>query len=292
VTDIKAGNFTITSGDEDRQRLAMILWGQAGCGKTTLAATARGNKLWVQFDDSGVSSVIGLNKQISTKYPLLDTALKNKIYVLDITKEELRYIAKFEQADPFSLGPILADESLNIETVVIDSLTSLGNDVLQYLIKFGGFKGAALATPGLQAYGARLAYIKAFITNFLRLTKKYNKDIIFISHEGSPDRDKDSGAVEQITLALGGNLPNESALQVGEVWYMSQSNKLGRQIYVSPYQYYKPMKTRLFKQQVGVPNFAWGYDIEKPDPQLELASWVDRWTMSGYEKQDYPKGSK
>ena len=38
-------------------RMSMILWGDAGCGKTTLAATAPGRKLFIALDPDGDMSI-------------------------------------------------------------------------------------------------------------------------------------------------------------------------------------------------------------------------------------------
>lgn len=40
--EIELGQFKIKQGGEAPTRLSMLLWGPAGCGKTTLAATAPG----------------------------------------------------------------------------------------------------------------------------------------------------------------------------------------------------------------------------------------------------------
>jgi hypothetical protein len=290
MSEIQIGNFTISKASDDKERLAAIFWGKAGDGKTTLAATARGNKLWLQFDDSGTASIKGLQKQVSTK-PQLDTALHSDIYVLDFSAiDRTNWVAKFDQADAFGITPFLTDPAYGIKTVVVDSLTSLGNDVLNYSIKYLGFKNSTIHKPGLEAYGARLNYLKAFISNLLKLTKRFNLDIIFISHEGAPDKDRDSGAVVETTLALGGNLPNETALQVGEVWYIRNSQSNGREIFITPFQHYRPMKTRMFLTGPNAPKtFKWLYDVSNPDPKYELRTWVDQWDKSGYQKQELPK---
>ena len=51
--------FPIRRGAESALRLTMLLWGSAGAGKTTYAATAPGDKLWFSFGDSEHASVAG-----------------------------------------------------------------------------------------------------------------------------------------------------------------------------------------------------------------------------------------
>ena len=38
-------------------RVSMMLWGSAGCGKTTFANTAPGKRLYINFDPDGTSSL-------------------------------------------------------------------------------------------------------------------------------------------------------------------------------------------------------------------------------------------
>jgi hypothetical protein len=47
----------IKRGMDSVPRLSMILWGLANVGKTTLAATAPGEKLWLSFGDNEHASV-------------------------------------------------------------------------------------------------------------------------------------------------------------------------------------------------------------------------------------------
>src|SRR4029078_11220812 len=44
--------FPAKTGPDENVRMVMLLWGQAGVGKTTWAATAPGNKLWLSFGDN------------------------------------------------------------------------------------------------------------------------------------------------------------------------------------------------------------------------------------------------
>src|SRR6478609_9907931 len=48
----RKGLFPVKSGADKNVRMVMLLWGQAGTGKTTFAATAPGNKLWLSFGDN------------------------------------------------------------------------------------------------------------------------------------------------------------------------------------------------------------------------------------------------
>jgi len=287
MAELMAGSYNVVKGTDTVQRLAMIIWGAAGDGKTTLAATAPGNKLIIQFDDGGSSSIVGLKAKLDREKPELDTALKNDLYIVDMSKaDKSTYVGKFDREDPFEITKLLTDPELNIETVIIDSLTSLGNDVLNYAVKYAGLNKSTLATPGKQAYGVRLNYLKAFILNLLKLTNRFNKNIIFISHEA--DKHDSDGELVAVTLALGGNLPNETALSVGEVWYFKNNAATGREIFLVPFSSYKPMKSRMFNVATDK-RFKFVYDVNNPDPKYEIATLYKQWVDSNHEKIAIPK---
>lgn len=280
-----------TSTQAKDERLAALIWGDAGTFKTTLAATGRGNKLWLSFDDGAIKSVKGLKNILEKSHPQLNTALKSKIYELDMAAEDkVTYVGKFEgidSNDPLGLTKYFTDSEKAIKTLVVDSLTTLGDDVIEYAVKYKGYNKATLTNPGQQAYGARLTLLKLFVTNLLKLTAKYNIDIIFISHA----KDKyDEDTLVAISLALGGNVANEIGLKFGEIWFVQDTSTKGRLIHFAPFLKYTPMKTRMFNKSAGKPtNIEWKYDINNPDPKYEIATMFDTWEQSGYQKIEVPK---
>ena len=52
------GPFEITSDDTTSRRMTILLWGPAGDGKTTWAATAPGRKFWLSFGDNEHQTVL------------------------------------------------------------------------------------------------------------------------------------------------------------------------------------------------------------------------------------------
>ncbi len=112
--------------------------------------------------------------------------------------------------------------------------------------------------------------------DIMNVTGKYNRNVIFISHEAEPGRDSD-GHVIAITMSLGGQLPTLTTQKLGEVWFM-QDIKGERKIDLRPFRVYKPMKTRMFNIGPGKPSqFTWKYDIDKPDIKFEIATWYKEW---------------
>ena len=280
--EIELGNFKITNAEDSPSRLAMLIWGDAGCGKTTLAATAPGKKLWILFDDEGLSSVVGLRKQHEGR----ETALNNEILVLDLSHERNNIIDKFKRDDGLGLGKILEDDSIGIDTVVVDSVTRLSQMALEHSVASGIHKGALIERVSPGAYGGRNALMLRMFVDIMNVTGKYNKNVIFISHEAAPSTN-DDGAVTSITMMLGGQLPQLTTQKLGEVWYMKDTAK-GRKLFLRPYQYYRPMKSRMFDLS-GPSEVEWKYDIDNPDPKFEIATWYKEWKDGGGKKITVPK---
>jgi hypothetical protein len=124
------------------------------------------------------------------------------------------------------------------------------------------------------------------MTALLRLTHKYNKHIIFTSHEDAPSTD-DSGNVMFISMQLGGKLTNSAALQISEVWHLSDDGKQ-RKIMVRPGRMRKPMKTRMFDASRSF-EFVLKYDQNNgAEGEHSLASFITQWENASYGKIALP----
>lgn len=269
--------FKIQSASEAQSRLSMLLWGPAGCGKTLLAASAPGKKLFINFDPDGPATL----------------GNREDILLLDLSDQKYSIVEKFKSDDPFNLSRVLADESNGIETVVVDSVTSYS----QYAVEQGiaHTKGATVERPSPGAYGARNALTLRLISGILRLTNKYNKHCIFISHEDAPTTD-DSGNVLYITMMLGGKLPDQAALQISEVWFMQDVNK-ERRILVRAGRNRKPMKSRMFDTSTTIEYISkynpyddkMLFDMEKVFGKHSIASFYKEWLDNDRNKIQVPK---
>lgn len=264
--DIQLGTRTLTDVSSVSLRIALLLWGDAGCGKTTLASTAPGKKLWVLFDADGVLSLAG----------------RDDVVVLDLSGEKHTVVDQLKRDDPFGLEKTLKEHP-EIETVVIDSLTALA--VLATENAVASVTSATNENPGLKGYGHRNAVTLRVVTSFMRLTKRLDRHIILISHEDTATVD-DKGVVQFISLALGGKQVNQIALALSEVWWMQDTGK-ERRIAVRPCRTRKPMKTRMFDAGT-VPEFTWRYNIEdwKGDG---IDTWFEAWKKAGGHKISLPK---
>lgn len=288
MVELVLGGKTLTQGSEQTPRFSALLWGQAGCGKTTLAATAPGKKLWINFDPDGPSSITGLPEKYSTKN---DTALHHEIYVHDLSAEPHKITEQFKKDDHLQLGKLLADDSNGIETVVVDSVTRFAQLALENVvyrdIGKGGSWSPSIETPGQTAYGARNILTYRMFTDIFMVTKRYNKNVIFITHEAAPHTN-DKGETLFITMALGGQLPILGSAQLSEVWHLVDGTK-GRIIAVKSCRGFKPMKTRMFTATSEQPEFEWKYSIDNPNPKMEIATWWNEWKENGGQKIVFPK---
>lgn len=279
--EIKLGTYDVKPSSELVTRLALLIWGAAGCGKTTLAATAPGKKLWLLFDDGGTDSITSLYQNAPE-----GSALKEEILVVNLAHEKNSIIDKFKRDDGLGLGKLL-EEHPDIETIVVDSTTRLSQIALERMIESGIHKTAKIELPGMGSYGGRNALLLRMFVDIMNVTGKHNRNVIFISHEAEPNKDSD-GHVIAITMALGGQLPTLTTQKLGEVWFMSDI-KGERKIDLRPFRVYKPMKTRMFNIGPGKPSqFVWKYDIDKPDIKFEIATWYNQWREGNGAKISLP----
>lgn len=258
-----SGPFEISSNDAVSRRMTILLWGPAGDGKTTWAATAPGKKFWLSFGDNEHQSVIS----------------RKDIEVMHLYKYTYDEVLKHGRADnPFGLDQILATDTA-IETVVCDSVTALTDMALRSAVSrgLGASKGftPTMEHPGMSAYGGRNAITLEVLTKLLRITAKHDVHLIITAHEADPEKDQE-GVVQYITIMLGGKLVNNVTFRLSEIWYLSQDGR-GRQLAVRPTRKHRPMKTRMFTG-IGEPEFILSYDSNKPDKgQMTIASFYERW---------------
>jgi len=260
---MKVGPVEVTSQEDAPKRMAVLLWGNAGCGKTTLSATAPGKKLWLSFGDQEHVSV------------------SDRKDVLVANLSELGYDELFKHAqndNPFGLDQILASDT-SIETVVCDSVTAIAFRALQKAVdmRLGASNTftPTMEQPGLSAYGGRNAIVLEVLTGLLRITAKHGVHLIITAHEADPVLNKD-GTVQYITIMLGGKLVNNNTWRLSEIWYMSQDGDK-RRLAVRPTRLRRPMKTRMFTG-TGPAEFELMYNADKDDKgQMTIASLFDQW---------------
>lgn len=279
---LQLGSLEVTTGMDTIARMALFIWGAATCGKSTFAATAPGDKLWLSLGDQEHAAIMH----------------RKDVHVVNLSALTTEELFKHAQSDnPFGLDSFL-QENENFETVVMDSATALTYRALQQSVAKGIGSGRGfvptIEAPGQSAYGGRNAIVLAVLTGILRVTAKHGVHVIITAHEGDPINRIENGKelIDYYTIMLGGQLVNNMTWRLSEIWYMSQAphGDRERKIAVRPTRLRKPMKTRMFSGK-DEPEFILNYDADLPDDtkgQMTIAKWYNAWRDSGCKKLRVP----
>jgi len=248
--------------------MTALLWGDAGVGKTTLAATAPGRKLWYSFDPDGTNTLAPIAEKEDIQYYDLSA---NTEAVIDLFKND---------TNPLNIKSVLD----MFDTFVFDSITNVVDKTLQRGIKTN--KGATIERPSPAAYATRNALAIRLVKNVMAATMKAKKHVIFIAHEKAPTTDEETGAILFITLALGGQLASNVGIDFSEIWHLYQvDNRAEHRICIRPARKRKPAKTRMFMQG-GQPEFEWKFNADAWDAPMNkkyrMDTWFDMWNKTGH----------
>lgn len=279
MTDIKLGGIELRPVKERPRRFALFLWGMSGCGKTTLAATAPGKKLWITFDPDATAPI---------------TTCPDEIIELELANQPDSIAEKFKDSRQGLCRDIdrLLGEDTSIETVVIDSITTFGEKALAYGIvaglqtKKGKSENISIEQPGYTGYGNKNTWTQLLVRNMLEITLKHNRHIIIVAHEDTPTKDKD-GNLLFTSIMIGSALAQQLPIKPLEVWHMDISGSKGEhRIQIRPCRGFKPMKTRMFTT-TGEPEFRWKFDPDKWKGE-GIADWYEKWKANEYKKIALP----
>lgn len=266
IASVDIGTFKASIPTTDNSRLVMLIWGKHGHGKTTLAATAPGVKLYLMFDNKGEQPLIG----------------RNDCLIVPLSTQTHSIVERFRQDNPFGILTVLK-ENPAIETIVVDSLTILSDLALDSAVAKS--KNSTLELPGQNGYSARNAIFKRAMTTLIRVAEMSNRHIIFIAHEGSPRMD-DNGAISETPPILTESAVTSAAIKMSEIWWLSDDGKQ-RKIAVRPKATRKFMKSRMWNTSTAQ-DFTWNYDADNMKGD-GIATWFDQWKKGGGRKLTLPK---
>lgn len=243
----------------------MVLWGEAGCGKTHFANTAPGKRLLINIDPDGYQSL-----------PKDDNTL-----LLDVSNEPNSYVVEqAKSTDPFGVKSICQQQQ-DISTIIVDSVTKFADRATINAI--GKAPGSTFENPGPSAYGYRNRYTLQLVSALLVATGTLTKHIIFICHEDVPKLNKE-GQVDSITILLGGSLPQEVPLQISEVWHMRDTGQ-ERRVIVRAAGLRKPMKTRMFNTKEKI---EFTSSTAKDPSRVRLDTLIEKWHANKTDQIDLP----
>lgn len=284
-----AGLNIMSKGEIDL-RMALLLWGDAGIGKTTFAATAPGKKLWLSMGDNEHVSVIG----------------RGDIEAVDLSAMSRQDLFKqLKNENPLGLDTYLAEHT-DIETVVFDSCTALVYRALERAVydeKVGASRTfvPTMEAPGRSAYGGRNQIVVEVLQGLMRVTAKHGVHFITTAHEDDPtyrkdERGNETSTVEAIKVMLGGKILNNVSFRFSEIWCMRWQGvgpKKHRTLTVRAHGLRKPMKTRMFRADQHA-EFELTFDAAKPDARQAhtIAKWHDAWEKASGAKINVPAAKK
>ena len=281
---VQLGPIVARRGDQSPARAAVLLWGPAGSGKTTFAATAPGVKLYCSFGDNEATPVSG----------------RKDVMIADLSHMGYEDLFKHAQSDnPFGLDGVLGANP-DIGTVVVDSATAIAYRALQKSVGAGHGRGKlfhpTMEAPGIAAYGGRNAIVLETLTGFLRVTAKHNVNIVITAHEDDPTMKTENmggktvEVIDYISVQLGGKLVNNMTWRLSEIWNLRESNSK-RLLTVRNYGLRRPMKTRMFAVNGAIPQIELTYNPTVPDKgQMTIAAWHEDWLNHGRRGVPIPTG--
>lgn len=262
------------SQDNEPKRFSGLLWAPAGSGKTTLAMTMPGRKALINFDPDGPASI-----------PLSVLTAENDSKVFDLSSQPDSFFARMKDADMLGLEKVIDQ----FDSIIVDSLTTLTERALARGVTLNATAKATLERPTPSAYMVRNNLTINFIRSILQITGKHNKHVLFIAHEGAP-LSNDDGAHIGYTMSLGGQLPNQAALRINEVWYMFENSKNEKLLLVRKARLREPVKSRMFDTTTSA-EFQWRFNPTKWDDKqnMRIDRWYQHWVDGGYNKIPQPK---
>jgi hypothetical protein len=200
---MRLGAIEVQSQSAKTEQLTMLLWGKPACGKTVLASTAPGKKLWLLFDPNGTASL----------------PKRDDILVADFSTYNTKKMADFKQGGSIERDLLDLFKQDKIDTVIIDSVTSFTQLAMRYAIEHkdssnNSFK-SSIESPGLRAYGTRTALTVDFLLMVEMVSRSNGCHFIIIAHDMETYDSKQE--IESITMSLKGGAADAIPPRISEI---------------------------------------------------------------------------
>lgn len=174
---------------EAKQTITMLIYGQPGVGKTTLAVSSPNAVL---FDyDGGVQRINGAHQTLTVQ------------------------IRSWE--DTGAALDEIAAQYPETQTIVIDTVGKMLDFMSEYIVRNNSRMKKSDGTLSLQGYGLR----KSMFIDFIKKTAVLGKNIIFVAHEKEEKRGDDTVKRPDI----GGSSANDLVKELDLVGYMQMLGK-------------------------------------------------------------------
>lgn len=212
---------TYTDGTKNKF-IRCLLIGPSGAGKTRLAG-AFPNPFVINCD-KGLATL----RQKHIPYYTIEPYTKAHTIVLEIMKACKLGTAPFD--------------SLKVETLVIDSLTSLSDLMELELVKFpreasGEANKEVMSLPDFRVHRRR-------VLNLVRYAQDLPVNVVFTANLKT-DKDEITGSLIQVPSVAGAQLPTEMPALFDEVYYMERDSKEQEYcLYTKSFRWFKEGKTR------------------------------------------------
>lgn len=250
-----------------QEELHMIIVGPEGAGKSRLAATGRGVKLFLDFDRRA-QSLAGLPNVYTLTFE--DTAWPKQP---EAFAECLDVVSKLEQSLQLNLIPAFSSlrPDIRVQTVVCDSTYTIAKSARAYALYTSGELRRTINVGGKMEVHVPKSWdgwnveTSMVETMYLRLLAIKGLDVIAIIHETDEERPESTAEKPQFT---GGKCVYPVRYHIiqkyfNDIWRVTRINSTKPSIQIIPNLEYKTVKSSFSLEKIEPPNIASAIEEER-----------------------------